>query len=86
MKFTVAVTQIVEVELHAKHFDRKFIAEFCKNFYPYKTLQDHAKHIAQLHARGLYGGSGRGEFIEGYGPDDEMGIKARIVEQEEEIQ
>lgn len=80
-KFTIAVTQTVEVELDDAKFDEAFMEEFRESFYPFFELSDHAKHIAQLQARGVIDLSGySGEFIEGYGPSEDMGIKARVIE------
>lgn len=77
MKFTVIVEQEVEVELDEAKFDEAFMREFREGFYPFFELNDHAEHIAQLQARGIIdAGCHSGEFIEGYGPSKEMGIKA----------
>lgn len=81
--FTVEVTQIVEVKLDAAKFDDAFMAEFRASFYDFDTIEEHAEHIAQLQARGLIDVSYRsGEFIEGYGPHQDMGIGARVIDTE----
>lgn len=77
-KFTVTIEQTIEVELDESKFTSDFMAEFRHSFYPFETLQEHAEHIAQLQARGiidLEGYVSPREFIEGYGPPSEMGIK-----------
>lgn len=74
--FTIDVTQTVRVELDESKFDEAFMAEFRESFYPFFDLQEHAEHIAQLEARGVIC---LPEFIEGYGPSDEMGIKAMVA-------
>lgn len=80
-KFIVDVTQTVEVELDESKFDEAFMAEFRDSFYPFYDLRDHAEHIAQLQARGIVDLAGySGEFVEGYGPSKDMGIKARVID------
>lgn len=73
--FDVEVTQHVKVTLDADAFDEAFMEEFRDGFFPFTTLQDHAEHIAQLHARGIVES---GDFIEGYGEPDEMGIAVEV--------
>lgn len=80
-KFRVEVTQLVEVELDASKFDADFMQEFRSSFFSFDTIEGHAEHIAQLQARGVIDVSGRSsEFIEGYGPSEEMGISANVIE------
>lgn len=81
--FTVEVTQIVTVELDETKFDEAFMREFRESFYNFRTLGQHAEHIAQLEARGLI--TGWPVFIEGYGPTAEMGISATAVVESIEI-
>ena len=77
--FTITVTQKVDVELDETKFDDNFMQEFRASFYQFYDIEDHAKHIAQLEARGITSLEIlRSEFIEGYGPANEMGIKACI--------
>jgi hypothetical protein len=83
-KRKVQVTQIIEVEMDDAKFDADFMAEFTSSFYPYDTLEEHAEHLGQLYARGVAVDL-PGEFIEGYGPADQMGIKFHHVGQETEI-
>lgn len=78
--FRVAVTQTVEVKLDASKFDEAFMAEFRESFYNFDTIEEHAEHIAQLEARGLIGEWK--PFIEGYGPAEDMGIAAQVVDTE----
>lgn len=78
VKKTVAVTQYVEVEVDEKKFDDKFINEFARQFYALENIDDHARHLAQLFARGLYDETS--DFIEGYGPPKDMGIKVTITD------
>lgn len=85
-KFTVDVTQSIEVELDADKFDDAFMEEFREGFFPFFDLRDHAEHIAQLQARGVVDtGPHGGEFIEGYGPSTDMGIKARVTDTDIEV-
>lgn len=81
MTKTVAVTQIIEVTIDESKFDKKFLDEFKTSFYNF-NLNDHIRHLAQLHARGLVDNK---SFIEGYGPAKEMGIGFKIIDGEEEI-
>jgi hypothetical protein len=85
-KIIVAVTQTVEITLDEKKFDAAFMEEFRQSFYSYDTIEEHAEHLAQLHARGVveldcYSPA----FIEGYGNQRDMGIKARTIDTEMDI-
>lgn len=82
MKIKVAVTQVVEVTLDESKFDADFMAEFVQHFFPIDTIHEHAEHLAQLYARGIYD---NGDFIEGYGDAKDMGIKFSTVDQYEEV-
>jgi len=77
----VEVRFIVEVTLDKLKFDEKFMKEFADQFYPFSNLDDHAEHIAQMKVRGILEES----FTEGYGPLEEMGIRARVVDCEQEV-
>lgn len=85
--FRVQVTQVVEVTLDETKFTEQFMEQFRNGFYPFFDIETHAKHLAQIEARGLINGFNPDEFIEGYGPMSDMGIKFNNVgkEQEEEI-
>ena len=83
--FTIEVTQTIEVELDPAKFDDAFMEEFRESFFPFYDLEDHAEHIAQLQARGvidLEGYISPNTFVEGYGPVQDMGIKARVIDTE----
>ncbi len=80
MEKTVLVTQTVKVKIDETKFNESFMSEFRKYLYNFKTIDDHIKHLAQLHARGIYD---NGDFIEGYG--DEMGIEFKVEDTEIEI-
>lgn len=85
-KFVVEVRHIVEVELDEAKFDDAFMEEFRESFYQFSTLADHAEHIAQLQARGIYDLDFiETQFVEGYGPAIDMGIKSRVTGTEVEI-
>lgn len=84
-KFTVQVSQLVEVELDETKFTEQFMSEFRESFYSYYTLEEHAEHIAQLIARGVIETGFGGVFIEGYGPCAEMGIDGRVIDTEMEL-
>ena len=80
-RFTVLVTQEIEVELDEAQFTEEFMEEFRASFFGYSTIEEHAEHIAQLQARGIIDLEGRAtEFVEGYGPSEEMGINTRILD------
>lgn len=64
----------VLVTLDETKFDAAFMAEFSRYLYPFKTLEEHAEHVGQLTARGLF----NEKFIEGYGNPTEMGIVSEI--------
>jgi len=83
MKTLVEVTQTVEVEVDESKFNDEFMREYRRQFYPWMSIKDHVKHIAQMEARGLLPFAEDG-FVEGYGPMTEMGIKARVIDQHEE--
>lgn len=86
MKLTVEVTQLVEVELDESKFDEAFMEEFRQSFYQFDTIEEHAEHLAQIHARGVIElDSYTPEFVEGYGPQNEMGIKAKTIDTSMEI-
>lgn len=72
----VVVTQTVRVTVDDTKFTPEFFAEFARLFYEYDTLDQHIQHLAQLHARGL---ADDGNFIEGYGPAQDMGIRLDVV-------
>lgn len=84
MKTTVEVTQTVDVEVDGSKFTDAFMQEYRASFYPFETIDDHIKHIAQMEARGILPLPDDG-FVEGYGPLNEMGIKAHVIDQVEEI-
>jgi hypothetical protein len=78
MKRQVAVTQVVEVEVDENKFTEEWMTEWRQTFYPFRSVDRHIKHIAQLEARG---GLSK-DFTEGYGPLADMGIKAKVVSTE----
>ena len=90
MKKVVKFSQYVEVEIDEKKFDDEFCKAFNRYFFDAskyaenreEELDEHIKHLAQLNARGIYDDT---DFIEGYGPAKEMGIKFDILDTEGEI-
>lgn len=79
----VVVTQEVEVTVDEHMFTNTFMREFRESMYPFDTIERHMEHLAQLHARGVYDDE---DFIEGYGRAKDMGIKFKMVGQDQEIQ
>lgn len=84
-KRVVTVTQLIEVDMDDSKFDANFMAEFVASFFPYDTLEEHARHLAQLYARGIATGFSD-DFIEGYGPVADMGIRFHEVDIETELE
>lgn len=79
-KRLVEVTFTVEVETDDAQFTPEWMADFRRYFYEFDDIEDHVCHIAQLAARDMADG-----FVEGYGVLSDIGIKAKIVDQTEDI-
>lgn len=77
MEKNVIVSQIIKVKIDESKFDDAFMREFRETFYNF-SLNDHIRHLAQLHARGI---ANNYSFIEGYGSPEEMGIEFEILNQ-----
>lgn len=71
MKCIVHVEQSCRVVVDAAKFTPQFMEEFKETFYRFDSIEDHIKHLGQLHLRGL---ANNHSFIEGYGQAAEMGI------------
>jgi hypothetical protein len=84
-EYLVRVTQFVRVKLDESKFDAEFMREFRESFYQFRSIEEHARHLAQLEARGVYSIMPR-TFIEGYGRADEMGISVEVEDFETEIE
>jgi hypothetical protein len=82
---TVVVTQDVSVTVDETKFTEDFMQEFRESFFNFDSIDDHLEHLAQLYARGLVSDWDPEEFIEGYGPMKDMGIKFEIIDQSSEI-
>lgn len=74
-KRTVEVTITVDVEVDETKFDDTFMCEFRQQQYAFHSLDDHISHLAALEAQTLI----NRDFIEGYGPAKDMGIKAEVT-------
>jgi hypothetical protein len=73
---SVVVAQTITIEIDESKFDDQFMEEFRQSFFPFFDIDDHIEHIAQLQARGVIDLEfNKTEFIEGYGPAHEMGIR-----------
>lgn len=81
MKKQVAFTQVVEVEVDETKFTPEWLADWRKTFYNFTSVDQHIEHIAQLEARDIL----NPKFTEGYGPLVEMGIKAKVIDQTNDI-
>lgn len=69
--FEVEVTRVVRVSLDETQFTPEFMAEFRENFFDLDTIEGHAAHLAQLHARGM---ADNFDYIEGYSAAPITGI------------
>lgn len=76
-------TRHVAVTVDESKFTPEFMEEFRGYMFPYFTIDDHREHLAELFARGVLDGWSD-EFIEGYGPAKDMGIKFRDLGSETE--
>jgi hypothetical protein len=76
MTENIEVTIPVKVIVDETAFTPEFLAEYRENFYPFKTVEDHIRHLAFLAATGQLGALPC--FIEGYGPSEEFGIEVEI--------
>jgi hypothetical protein len=76
MIYDTHVVQTIRISVDETKFDEQFMEEFRASFFPFHDLVEHVEHIAQLQARGVIDLEfNPNEFIEGYGPANEMGIK-----------
>jgi hypothetical protein len=76
MIYEATVVHTIRISVDETKFDEQFMEEFRASFYHFHTLVDHVEHIAQLQSRGIIQlDFNPHEFIEGYGPASEMGIK-----------
>lgn len=79
--YTVEVTSIVEVTLDETKFTPEFFAEFNGTISDWgDDLEEHAKHLAWVHATGVEALDGYGAFVEGYGKTKDMGISATLTD------
>lgn len=82
----VAVTQYIKVTIDETKFDEEFFSQFNASIFDADDdLDEHFKHLAQLAARGI-ASEYSDEFIEGYGPVKDMGIKLRALDQLLEVE
>lgn len=84
-EYEVEVTQTVKVRLDETKFTPDFLTGFAEGMFPLDGLEGHAKHLAQLTARGMIDDLDPNPFVEGYGLLSEMGIKLGITAQREDI-
>jgi hypothetical protein len=79
----VSVTQYIEVTIDETKFDADFFEQFNATIFDAgEELDEHFKHLAQLNARGIYDNE---DFIEGYGPAEDMGIKFKARDNDFEV-
>lgn len=83
MKYNILVVQNVEIELNEEAFTEEFMEEFRDSFYSFWDKEEHAEHIAQLYARGVFGS--KRDFVEGYGVISEFIKEIQVVDSWEEI-
>jgi hypothetical protein len=72
----IEVTIPVKVTVDETKFTPEFLAEFRKYFYPFKTVDDHIRHLAFLEVTGRL--RDLPCFIEGYGESEDFGIKIEV--------
>ena len=85
--YTVLVTSEVTVTLDETKFTPEFFAEFNETISDWgDDLEEHAKHLAWVHATGVEALDGYGAFVEGYGPIKDMGISAKTGDVEVELE
>jgi hypothetical protein len=82
-KKTVVVTQEIEIEYDEARFSPEWMKNFREYMYPFQTVEDHLKHLAQLKARGFLECSD--PWVEGYGHLPAMRITLKQIDQEEEV-
>ena len=70
---TLTVTQDITITVDESKFTPEFMANFNRYFHELNTVEDHMKYLAEVYARGIV--TSYGDFLEGYGPLDKMGIK-----------
>lgn len=93
--FTVEVVQTVEVTLDEEKFTPEFMEGFNSTITDFGgtdddleyALEEHAKHLAWVHATGVENLSWVRvpPFVEGYGPLDELGISALTRDTDSEV-
>ena len=86
--FSVEVTVSVDVTLDETKFTPEFFEEFNDSITDWgDDLEEHAKHLAWVHATGVEDLAyvSRAPFVEGYGPVDEMGIQAVTRDTETDV-
>lgn len=75
------VTKLIEAQgsfyviVDESKFDQAFFDEFSQSMFPMTSVVQAVEHLASLYARGVIDGDT--DFIEGYGPAADMGIKFR---------
>lgn len=79
-KFEVEVTQVVDVILDDEFLTDGFNKDFSSYMWKVNNIEQHAKHLAQMEARGMIG---LDKFVEGYGCLKEMNCSASIARQVE---
>lgn len=81
-EFSVEVTQTVLVKLDDEKINDEFNDEFQQGMWTVHSIEDHARHLAQLEARGMIGYN---NFAEGYGDiKKDLNCSVEIIDQDEE--
>ena len=79
-RFEVEVSRLVEVIVDESKFTEEFMESFRKTIN--STVYELSEHIAHLGWLFAAGRADDDQFIEGYGPAKEMGIKFREINDE----
>jgi hypothetical protein len=78
----VEVTQEVRVVIDDEKINNEFNEAFSAMMWDVDCPEDHAKHLAQMKARGMIG---MDNFVEGYGKLEDMNIEVSANHCNEEI-
>lgn len=74
--FDVKVVQVVRVILDETKFTPGLLAEYWKRFGLFETIEQHVTDLAVQYSGGCID---NGDFAEGLGPLDELGVHMEIV-------
>ena len=79
-KMTFSVNTEIEVTVDETKFTDEFLEEFNTTMFQCDEVEDHMRHIAELAGTGQIGIFD--DFLEGYGPLEDFGIKFTVKDSE----